>query len=130
VADIPESAIQAGIDKVMTTRGLTADHQRVWAEPIVRAALEGAAPVMAKTVAAKILAHMEAREPKARGDLIGGSAAEAQRRRTWRRHFGIAARVAGFAFSTPEDIKRAAIEAIARGDIAVCHDDHGKEGER
>jgi hypothetical protein len=83
-------------------------------EALARAALEAAAPIMAEAVAQKILAHMEAHGPQA-GTPLGGTL-----RRAWRRHFGIAARVAAFAFSTEEDEKRAAAEAVARGDMIVC----------
>jgi hypothetical protein len=87
-------------------------------ERVIRCALEAAAPVMAEAVAEKITAHKYAHEPK--GPLIGGRSAEEQRRRTWRRHLGIAAQVAALAFSTPEDLKREAAGALNRGDYAAC----------
>ena len=90
-------------------------------EVLIRMVLEAAAPAMAEHAARKITAHMNEHEPKARGDLIGGTAAEAQRRRTWRRHFGIAARIAAGAFSTDDDMKREAAAALNRGDFAACY---------
>lgn len=91
-------------------------------ETLTRVMLEAAAPVLAEEIARKILAHMEAHGP-------GPGGTRTERGQAWRRHFRIAAQVAGFAFSSPADVKRAAIEAIARGEAAVCHDEHG-QGER
>ena len=85
-------------------------------ETLTRMMLEAAAPILAEAVARKILAHMQAHGPQDGFDNSLGSTL----RRAWRRHFYIAARVASYAFSTEEDIKRAAAEAIARGDFAVC----------
>lgn len=88
-------------------------------ESLMRIVLEAAAPAMAEHVAAKITAHKYAHEPK--GPLIGGKTSEDQRRRTWRRHFGIASRIAARAFMTDDDLKRAAAEALNRGDFAACY---------
>ncbi len=117
--EIPPEAVTAAVNEIMRQRGLTADHCRAWAEPIARAALDGAAPVLAEAVAQKITGHMEAHGPQAGTPPIGG-----QSRRAWRRHFQIAARIAAFAFATEDDKKQAAIEAIARGDAAICLDSH------
>lgn len=85
-------------------------------ERVIRCALEAAAPLLAEAVAGKILAHMDAHGPQEGfAGSLGGTL-----RRAWRRHFGIAARVAAFAFSTEEDRKRLAAEALARGDFVAC----------
>lgn len=95
-------------------------------EALARVALNAAAPILAEEVARKILAHMEAHGPT---EGFNGSLGSTLRR-AWRRHFGIAARVAAFAFSTEDEIKRAAIEAIARGDVAVCATSEPEEESR
>lgn len=119
--EIPDDAVQAAAEVLLRQyeSEYSAAHLtwRDFADP-ARQVLEAAAPVMAEAVAQKILAHMEAHGPQA-GTPLG-----AQSRRAWRRHFRIAAQLATFAFSTEADIKRAAVEAIARGDIVVCHDPH------
>jgi hypothetical protein len=124
--DIPAEAVRAAL--AARSRALIdrPDPMVLSDETLTRMMLEAAAPVLAAAVAAKILAHMDEHVPK--NKLIGGTPAERQRNRTWRRHFRIAAQVAALAFSTEDDIKRAAAEAIARGEAAVCHD-HGL-GER
>ena len=86
-------------------------------EALARAALDAAAPVLAEACAQAILEHMERAGPGLHVELRG----EAALRRNMRRvHFSTAARVAASAFSTEEDLKRAAADAIARGDYAVC----------
>jgi hypothetical protein len=76
---------------------------------LARAALEAAAPVLAETIAQKILLHMQEHD----------KSADPASARAWRRHFGIAARVAAGAFYTEDDLKRLAAEAIARGDFII-----------
>jgi hypothetical protein len=69
--------------------------------------LEAAAPAFAEEAAALILRHMERstryRNSRNRRGLLA-----------YRRHFATAARVAAGAFSTDEDLKRAAAEALNR----------------
>jgi hypothetical protein len=92
-------------------------------ERVIRCVLEAAAPAMADHVAQAILKHADENGPQ-KGKL--GHYA-------WRRHFGIAAQVAVFAFSTPEDIRRDTAAALNRGDYMACYlDDAGKSvaGER
>lgn len=115
MADIPGQALQLAEDAI---RAQIRDSGEIEPDALARAALEAAAPVLAETIAQKITAHKYAHEPK--GPLIGGKTAEEQRRRTWRRHFSIAARVAAGAFCTDEDMKRLAAEAIVRGDFIAC----------
>jgi hypothetical protein len=120
--NIPKAAITAA--SVAIERELASG--RVFAmaadsdEALARAALEAAAPVLAEAVAKRILAHMDQstrrRAVRNRRGLLA-----------YRRHFATAARVAAGAFSTPEDLKRMAIEAIARGDFVMCRD-RGQEG--
>ena len=118
--DIPSevwATVDARLDELpQPERHTERDRWRI----VSREAVHAAAPVLADVVAAKILAHMEAHGPQA-GTPLGGTL-----RRAWRRHFGIAARVAAGAFLTEEDMKRQAAEAIARGDFAACYlDDAG-----
>jgi hypothetical protein len=117
VPEIPDAAVRAAAEKLLRQyeSEYSADHLtwRDFKDP-AREVLEAAAPAMAEAIAQKILAHMEARGPAA-GTPLGGTL-----RRAWRRHFSIAARVAAFAFSTDDDIKRMAAEALARGDFVVC----------
>jgi hypothetical protein len=122
--DIPAEAIEAAaeaINEAHAKRGWNKP-QPWWVNEVATAALEAAAPILAETVAQKILEHMESFGPrKPRGPLetslngIGGTY------RAWRRHFGIAARIAAEAFDTREDQLRKAAEAIARGDYVACN---------
>lgn len=120
--DIPQAAVTAATaaierELISGTDYTTAPDSD---EALARVALEAAAPFLADAVARKILAHMEAHGPQA-GTPLGGTA-----RRAWRRHFGTAARIAVLAFSTEEDIKRQAAEALNRGDFTACYlDDAG-----
>jgi hypothetical protein len=115
VPEIPEEAVTAAVDAVLAQPGLAAEDLRPWVRWIATTVLEAAAPAMAEAVAEKITAHMEAHGPQA-GTPLGGTL-----RRAWRRHFGIAAQVAHFAFSTDEDIKQATAAALQRGDFAACY---------
>lgn len=131
--ELPESAVTAAVDEVMKRRHLTANHSRAWAEPIVRDALEAAAPVLAEAVARKITGHMEKFGPRKPRGALEPVSDTGRAHRAWRRHFGIAARVAAGAFSTDDDKLRMAAEAIGRGDYAACYlDDAGNPvaGER
>lgn len=85
---------------------------------LARAALDAAAPVLGEAVAQKILAHMEAHGP---GPASPGVTLHETMRRAWRRHFGIAARIAAGAFDSREDQLRKAAEAIGRGDFIACN---------
>lgn len=80
--------------------------------------LDAAWPHLADAVAQAITEHKYAHEPK--GPLLGGKTAEEQRRRTWRRHFGIAAQVAAKALFTEDELKRMAAEALNRGAYIAC----------
>ena len=119
--DLPESAVQAAAEVLLRDyeSQYSADHL-TWRdfEELARRVLNAAARPVADAVAEKILAHMDAHVPKTR--LLGGKPAETERLRAWRRHFGIAARVAAGAFSTREDDLREAADAIARGDFVAC----------
>lgn len=113
--DIPEAAVQAALAADYTAAYEDATPERPFdAECLTRIAVEAAAPVLAEHVAKAIFDHMEEHGPQA-GTPLGGTM-----RRAWRRHFTIAARVAGLAFSTEEDIKRRAAEAFNRGDYTAC----------
>jgi hypothetical protein len=113
VPDIPESAVGPAAEALCTLHDLDPE----WARTLARAALEAAAPLLAEAVAQKILAHMEEHGP---GPASPGVTLHETMRRAWRRHFGIAARVAAGAFYTREDHLRLAAEAIERGDFIAC----------
>ena len=83
-----------------------------------RAALDAAAPLLAESVAEKILAHMEKYEPPG---------ATGTRWRARRRHFSIAARIAAGAFTIREESLRMAAEAIERGDYVACRLPEGEQ---
>ena len=111
--DVPEEAVRAAV--AAYAREAYCDGEPIDGdERVIRCVLEAAAPALAEAVAQKILAHMEAHGPWAGLPLYGDA------RRTWRRHFSIAAQVASLAFSTEDDIKRLAAGALARGDFAAC----------
>lgn len=105
--DIPDKAVQAAAE-AMREIGRKDPWLGSPVEDVARAALEAAAPILADYVARKITAHKDAHDPK---DVLG---------RAWRRHFGIAVQIASLAFSTEEDIKRAAAGALNRGDYIRC----------
>lgn len=86
-------------------------------DALARAALDAAAPILAEACAQKIVAHMEEHGP---GVASPGTTLYEAMRRAWRRHLGIAARVAAGAFDTREDQLRMAAEAISRGDFIAC----------
>lgn len=79
-------------------------------EALARAALEAAAPILARAVAGKITAHMEKYD----------TALTAIQRSRWRRQMGIAARIAALAFTTREELLREAAEVIT-SDIRAVH---------
>lgn len=118
--DIPQEAVTAAaaaIERELlsgTDYAMAADSD----EALARVALEAAAPFLAEHVARKILAHADRQFPKTDPAKVPG---QPDRWRIWHRHFGIAARVAAWAFSTDEDVKRATAEALARGDFIACN---------
>jgi hypothetical protein len=127
VPDIPEAATADCTDELTAWMlkwcWLPADLTRaqvreVCAEAVARV-LEVAAPHLEEHVAQKILAHMEAHGPK----LLPGANADIYNRprRTWRRHFGIAARIAAKAFSTEDELMAAAAAALAAGQYVACN---------
>ena len=84
---------------------------------LARAALDAAAPLLAESVAEKILAHAERQHPRDHAHVPTA----------WDRHFSIAARVAAGAFTTREESLRMAAEAIARGDYVACPAPEGEQ---
>ena len=104
---VAESAIR---DELKASREIEPDR-------LARAALEAAAPVLAEEIAQKILVHMEEHGP---APASPGVTLHETMRRAWRRHFGIAARIAAGAFYTREDELRLAAEAIGRGEFIGC----------
>jgi hypothetical protein len=115
MTDLPASALAAAgaaiRHELKSSRDIEPDR-------LARAALEAAAPLLAETIAQKILAHMEEHGP---APASPGVTLHETMRRAWRRHFGIAARVAAGAFYTREDELRLAAQAIERGDFIACN---------
>lgn len=87
------------------------------ARKIAAVALDAAAPLLADAVAGKLLAHMEIHGPRDQGT----------RKRTWRRHFRAAAQVASLAFTTEDEQKRQAWQALAREHSAACPAPEGEQ---
>jgi hypothetical protein len=110
VPDYPEAALDAAIEALKQRSaqepGSPGESAARWHAVV---ALDAAAPLLADACATAILAHMNAYGPH-EGPLLSG----------WRRHFGIAARVAARAFTTRDEELRTAAEAVKRGDYAVC----------
>lgn len=122
--DIPESAITAGAEALQDHTH--AGEENPWRERAL-AVLEAAAPILAEHVAAKITAHMESFGPHVPHGTLEAVTDVGTRYRTWRRHFGIAARIAASAFYTDEDMRRLTAEALNRGDYVACFDTEPRE---
>lgn len=103
---VPDAAVQAAMAAVFAHD----DPDGMTAEELTRVILEAAAPVLAEHAARAITAHMEEHSAVMPETMA----------RRYRRHLGIAARVAAGAFSTREDQLKQAAEAIARGDFIAC----------
>jgi hypothetical protein len=117
--DLPPAAVQAATEAVrreLLSRDYAATDPD---EALARAALEAAAPILAEAVAKKITAHADRQFPPADPAKRPG---QADRWRTWHRHFGIAARIAAGAFTTEDERKRAAAGALARGEFIACRE--------
>lgn len=101
---VPDDAVEAaaealrGILEPYGDGGLPMDVYRSHA----RAVLEAAAPVLAGHASRAVLAHMEQQAERMPASMAG----------RWRRHFGIAARVAAGAFTTRDDRLREAAEHL------------------
>jgi hypothetical protein len=114
--DYPPSVLAAAAEAIMSAQNANdGEAERFEARTLARAALDAAVPLLAEAVAAKILEHAESHGPNL------GAPASDNVRRTWRRHFRIAAQVASLAFSSRDDQLRMAAEAIKRGDVIVCN---------
>ena len=111
MADIPEEAVTRAADAItLAANHFEAGETESSALKFARAALEAAAPLLAEAVAAKITEHAERQHPRDPDHVPTA----------WHRHFSTAARVAAGAFSTDEDLKRLAVEALERGDWIRC----------
>jgi hypothetical protein len=121
VPDYPSEALAAAEAAIIKAAGTDFGSPGRASERLARAALDAAAPVLAEAVAQRILAHMEAHQPRSPAGMLEVETEVGRRYRTWRRHFRIAAQVASLAFSTREDQLRMAAEAIGRGDVIVCN---------
>ena len=110
--DIPGAALAAAAQALREAHAKRGWNKPApwWAGEVATAVLEAAAPLLAETIAQKILLHMQEHDKSADPASV----------RAWRRHFGIAARVAAGAFYTREDELRLAAEAIGRGDFIAC----------
>ena len=113
--DYPQAALEAAAVAIQPPEGGPPSEA---AFALARAALDAAAPLLAESVAEKILAHMEKYEPPG---------ATGTRWRARRRHFSIAARVAAGAFTIREESLRMAAEAIERGDYVACRLPEGEQ---
>lgn len=119
MADIPAAALAAGAEAVNEAHAKRGWNKPApwWTTEVATAVLDAAAPLLAEAVAQKILAHAEEHD---NGLKPANKSVDRILQRAWRRHFGIAARVAALAFYTDEDIKRLATEAVERGDYLAC----------
>jgi len=121
VPDIPQAAITAAaaaIGRKMHPGDvftMTAGSD----EALARIALEAAVPALAEHVAARITAHADRQFPKTDPAKAPG---RPDLWRTWHRHFRIAAQVAALAFTTEDELKRTAAEALATGNYVACPD--------
>ena len=116
--DLPASSIAAAEAAIRREFGAELDRPGM-PEPdaLARAALDAAAPILAEAIAQKILKHMEEHGP---APASPGVTLHETMRRAWRRHFGIAARIAAGAFYTREDKLRLAAQAISEGRFISC----------
>jgi hypothetical protein len=121
--DVPEAALVAAESAIRDAfPGEFSQPGMPEPDALARAALDAAAPLLAEACASAILAHMEAHGPPAEAP---GVTRHEVLRRAWRRHFGIAARVAAGAFYTREDELRLTAEAVERGDFIACNPPEG-----
>lgn len=81
---------------------------------------EALASITAEHCAQAITAHMEAHGPRKPRGALEPVLDTGRTYRTWRRHMGIAARIAAGAFMTDKDRLQMAADALRRGDFAVC----------
>lgn len=110
MAKIPAHVLKAAADAILSAQNANDDEPERWeAMHLANTALEAAAVPLGEYVAQAILAHRDAHGPDD-GNRMGA----------WRRHFGIAARVAARAFLDDDDVRRLAAEAITRGDMVRC----------
>ncbi len=82
--------------------------------------LDAVAQQLGEQAAQAITAHMEAHGPRKPQGSLEPVLDTGRTYRTWRRHMGIAARLAAGAFLTDEDKLRLAADSLRRGDFAVC----------
>jgi len=116
---VPPEAVTAAaeaVNEAHAKRGWNKP-QPWWSAEVATAVLEAAAPILAETIAQKITAHVEEHGP---GPASPGLTLHATLSRAWRRHLGIAARVAAGAFDTREDQLRKAAIAISEGAFIAC----------
>lgn len=127
---VPDDAVQPAAEVMLRQyeSQYNADHL-TWRDFAgdARAVLEAAAPAMAEAVAGKITAHMESFGPRKPAGALEPVTDTGRQYRTWRRHFGIAARVAAGAFSTREDKLRAAAKALSEGNYIACNTEGGAD---
>ena len=120
MGEIPQSvrdAVDAALDELPDPDN---PFERDRWRTVSRISLDAAAPILAEAVAQKIIAHMESHGPHKPVGALEPVTAIGRDYRAWRRHFGIAARIAAGAFDTREDQLRKAAEAIERGDFITC----------
>jgi hypothetical protein len=121
VPDIPEEAVTRAADAItFAANHFEACEAESSALRFARAALEAAAPILAEAITQKITAHMESHGPRKPRGALEPELDIGRDYRTWRRNFGIAARIAAGAFWTDEDKLRLAAEAIGCGEFIAC----------
>ena len=119
--EIPAEAVKAAMARRADLLSDRPDPMVLSDETLTRLMLEAAAPILAEAVAQKILVHMESRGPRKPRGALEPAIDVGRDYRAWRRHFGIAARVAAGAFWTGEDKLRLAAEALERGEFLGCN---------
>lgn len=115
--DIPDEAVTAALTVYADLLYDRPDPMVLSDQTLTRKMLEAAAPILAERIAKAITDHADRQFPVTDACRKPG---QVDRFRIWHRHFGIAARIAAGAFSTGEDKKRMAAEALARGDLIAC----------
>jgi hypothetical protein len=105
--DLPKEAVDAALAARSHALADRPDPMVLSERRLTEMMLEAAAPILAEEVARKILLHMDRsarrRNRRNRRGLLA-----------YRRHFDTAARIAAGAFTTDEELKREAAQALVR----------------
>ena len=118
--DIPQEAVRLAAEVRLRQYGSEYSSAHLtWRDfaDEAREVLEAAAVPLGEHVAAKITAHCDEHGPDPSKPLKPRVVLQVSMRRM---HFQTAARIAGRAFLTEEDLLAMAAEAIKRGDFTMC----------